>query len=248
MSPAPYHLIIAIPTYNTGAKVRPVVREVLLTGAPVIVIIDGSDDGTAELLATLTPEFANLEILQHPQNRGKGAAILTAARRAEERGATHLLTFDADGQHPATSLAEFLQTSADQPAAMVAGCPSFPTDAPWERVFFRKWANWWTNFLSVRGGLGDSMFGLRIYPLRPLREILEAGEMGQRYDLECVAAIKLGWQGVPVVNLATPVVYFKAGEGGVSHYRYVYDNVRLGLVYLVLIPQAVWLHVLRRCQ
>jgi len=230
--------LIVIPTYNTGPKVLSVVREVVALGHPVIVVADGSTDGTTKPLQSLRVEHANLEVLVHEENRGKGAAILTAARHARELGATHLLAFDSDGQHPANAIAEYLQASEDHPSALVAGYPIFDANAPWERVFWRKLANFWTNFLSVQGGLKDSMFGMRIYPLLPLLKILEAGDSGHRYDFECVAAIQLGRVKVPFVNVPTPVQYFLKEEGGVSHYRYVQDNFRLAMVYLFLIPSA----------
>ena len=207
-------------------------------GHPVIVVVDGSTDGTAEQLLSLRAGHDHLEVLIHEKNRGKGAAVLTAARHARELGATHLLTFDSDGQHPASAIDEYLRASADHPLAMVAGYPIFDATAPWERVFWRKLANFWTNFLSVQGGLKDSMFGMRVYPLLPLLRILEAGDSGQRYDFECVAAIQLGRMKVPFVNVPTPVQYFLKEEGGVSHYRYVQDNFRLAMVYLFLIPSA----------
>ena len=233
-----HHPLIVIPTYNTGPKVLGVVEAVLAQGVPVIVVVDGSTDGTGEMLQSLVVRHPSLEVLIHPKNQGKGAAVLTAAQRAHERGASHLLTFDADGQHPADAIPEYLQAAAERPASLIAGCPIFDHAAPWERVFWRKLANFWTNLLSVRGGLGDSMFGMRVYPLPALLRILQAGCMGQRYDLECVVAIKLGWEKVPVVNLPTPVKYFTKAEGSVSHYRYVRDNLRLAMVYLVLIPPA----------
>ena len=235
----PTHIpLIVIPTYNTGPKVLTVVSAVVALGHPVIVMVDGSTDGTATQLQALRARHANLEVLVHEKNRGKGAAVLTAARHARDLGATHLLSFDADGQHPASAIAEYLKASEDHPSALIAGYPIFDASAPWERVFWRKLANFWTNFLSVQGGLKDSMFGMRVYPLLPLLRILEAGDSGQRYDFECVAAIQLGRMKVPFVNVPTPVQYFLKEEGGVSHYRYGRDNVRLAMVYLFLIPSA----------
>ncbi len=237
--PPPHLVIIAIPTFNTGPKVVSVVKSVLELGHPVIVVIDGSTDGTAALLEPLRAEFPQLEILTHEQNCGKGAAVLTAGHRALELGATHLLTFDADGQHPADSIPEFIRRSAGAPDAMVLGAPLFGPEAPWERVAGRRVGNWWTNFLSVRGGMTDSLFGMRLYPLAPLVAVLSESRLGHRYDLECVAAVKLRWLGTPVINLPTRVKYFTKAEGGVSHYRYLRDNVRMAGTYLRLMVKSL---------
>ena len=144
-APRQHQVIVAIPTYNTGPKVLPVARAVLAAGHRVIVVLDGITDGTAALLEPLRAEFPQLEILTHEQNRGKGAAVLTAGHRALDLGATHLLTFDADGQHPAGRIPEFIRRSAAAPDAMVLGCPIFGPEAPWERVAGRRVGNWWTN-------------------------------------------------------------------------------------------------------
>lgn len=240
MSDSPSHRVtIAIPSYDTGPKVVSVVRGVLELGHPVIVVIDGSTDDTGILLESLRAGFPFLEIMQHAQNKGKGAAVLTAGRRALETGATHLLTFDADGQHPAAFISEYIRQSAAAPQAMVLGCPIFGPEAPWERVLGRRVGNWWTNFLSVRGGINDSLFGMRIYPLPLLVALLSASRLGHRYDLECVAAIKLRWQGVPVINLPTPVTYFTKADGGVSHFHYVRDNLRMARTYLCLMLKSL---------
>lgn len=238
-APPPHHVIIAIPTYDTGPKVASVVRSVLELGHPVIVVIDGSTDDTAVLLTPLCAEFPSFEIMPHERNKGKGAAVLTAGRRALELGATHLLTFDADGQHPPAFISEYIRQSAAAPQAMVLGCPVFGPEAPWERVMGRRVGNWWTNFLSVHGGMNDSLFGMRIYPLAPLVALLSANRLGHRYDLECVAAIKLRWQGVPVINLPTPVTYFTKADGGVSHFHYLRDNLRMARTYLCLLLKSL---------
>ena len=232
-----------IPTYNTGNKVYEVVRAVAATGFSTLVVADGCNDGTAEGLRALCASLDNTEFVAHEQNCGKGQAILTACHLAKTHGFTHILAFDADGQHPANAIKGYADLSRQFPNAMVAGYPVFDAAAPWERVLCRKLANVWTRFLSVNPDLRDSMFGMRVYPLEPLLRVFAATKLGRHYDLECVAAIRLSWDGHPVKNIATPVQYFQKSEGGVSHYRYMRDNIRLGRVYLRLIPGALqrWL-------
>lgn len=234
-----HHPVIVVPTYNTGPKVLEVVQEIACTGHPLIIVADGSTDGTTGRLRAWAENHVSVEILEHPCNRGKGNAVLTAARHARDRGFTHLLAIDADGQHPAGEIETFLTASRQAPAALVAGYPVFGATAPWERRFFRQWANFWTRFLGHQPDLVDSMFGMRVYPVDPLLGVMESSRLGRHYDFECVAAIKLGWQRVPIANLPVAVAYFNAGEGGVSHYHYLRDNVRLGLVYLALMPGAL---------
>ena len=171
--------------------------------------------------------------------RGKGAAVLTGARLACEAGFTHLLSFDADGQHPAGQIADYMARSVRHPEAMVFGKPVFPANAPTERVMGRKVANFWVDFQTAWWGIGDSLFGMRLFPIADLIAVMEATWFGRRYDFECEAGILLCWRGVPIINVPTPVRYLSKAEGGVSHYHYLRDNVRLVTLFLRHFPGAL---------
>ena len=69
--------------------------------------------------------------------------------------------------------------------------------------------------------------------------VMEATWFGRRYDFECEAGIRLCWRGLPVINVPTPVRYLTKAEGGVSHYHYVRDNVRLVTLFLRHFPAAL---------
>ena len=112
------HLVL-LPTYNTGPRLREVVAEVLRHWQPVLVVVDGSTDGSAEPLVELAQTEPALTVLVLPRNAGKGAAVLAGAQAAAARGFTHALVMDADGQHPAASIAEFMAASLREPAALV---------------------------------------------------------------------------------------------------------------------------------
>ncbi|HZV92180.1 MAG TPA: glycosyltransferase family 2 protein, partial [Caldimonas sp.] len=98
------HLVV-IPSYNTGATVYETVRAARAAWAPVWVVVDGSDDGTAEGLRALAATDPALRVDVLPANRGKGAAVLQALETAAGAGFTHALTMDSDGQHPASLIA-----------------------------------------------------------------------------------------------------------------------------------------------
>ncbi len=236
--PSTTHLLF-IPTYNTGPKVLETVREALAAWQPVWVVTDGSDDGTTAQLEALAAAESDLRIIRHDTNRGKGAAVLTGARLAREAGFTHLLSFDADGQHPAGQIANYMARSARHPEAMVFGKPVFPANAPKERVMGRKVANFWVDFQTAWWGIGDSLFGMRLFPLADIIAVMEATWFGRRYDFECEAGILLCWRGVPIINVPTPVRYLSKAEGGVSHYHYLRDNARLVTLFLRHFPGAL---------
>ena len=226
MLPSTTHLVL-IPSYNPGPKVYTTVRSALEHWSPVWVVVDGSSDGSAERLQAMSATEPGLKVLLLPKNRGKGAAVLHGARVALAAGFTHALTMDSDGQHPAGEIPTFMQTSRQRPAAMVLGCPVFDASAPALRVEGRKISNGWANLETLWSGIGDSLYGFRVYPLAPLARVMRHQPWMRRFDFDVEAVVRLSWRGVPPVNLPAPVRYFTAAEGGVSHFHYGRDNVLL---------------------
>jgi len=225
------HLVV-IPSYNTGAQVYETVRAARAQWAPVWVVVDGSTDGTREGLERMARADAQLRVLALERNGGKGAAVLHALRAAAAAGFSHVLTMDADGQHPAASIQAFMAASERAPGALVLGLPQFDASAPALRVRGRRVSNWWANLETLWTGIGDSLFGFRVYPARPLLEVMEKSRWMRRFDFDPEAAVRLVWRGLRPLNLAAPVRYLRPEEGGVSHFRYWRDNALL-----------TWMHV-----
>ncbi len=225
MTPSATHLVV-IPSYNTGPMVLATVRAVRAAWAPVLVVVDGSTDGTDRLLQEAAARDSLLRVLVLPRNQGKGGAVLHGLRAAAAAGFTHALTFDADGQHPASHIGAFMAASAADPAAMVLGVPVFDAAAPALRVHGRRVSNWWAK-LETGGRIADSLFGFRVYPIAPLLAVMQATRWMRRFDFDPEAAVRLCWQGVRAINLPAPVAYPTEAAGGVSHFRYGRDNVLL---------------------
>jgi len=221
------HLVL-IPTYNTGEKVCETVRGALQYWSPVWVVVDGSTDGTAEFLSKLETEAGDdLRVFVLPRNKGKGAAVLHGVEAALEEGFTHVLTMDADGQHPASEIRKFMRISEEDPGALVLGEPVFDAGAPALRVNGRKVSNWWANLETLWEGINDSLFGFRVYPAGALRSVMLKTRFARRFDFDAETAVKLVWKGVRPVNVKAPVRYLTAEEGGVSQFRYLRDNILL---------------------
>ena len=239
--------VVIIPSYNTGAKVLETVRAARSQWSPVWVVVDGSNDGTAEQLLALAKQEAGIRVFVLPENRGKGAAVLHGLREAAKLRFTHALTMDADGQHPAEKIVEFMAKSNASPDALILGLPQFDISAPSLRVRGRKVSNWWANLETCWQGIGDSLFGFRVYPIKPLIEIMQANPWMRRFDFDVEAAVRLVWRGVRPINVPAPVKYFNADEGGVSHFNYVRDNLlltwmhtRLFCGFVVRLPKLLW--------
>jgi glycosyltransferase involved in cell wall biosynthesis len=189
-----------------------------------------------QALARLDPE---IRVLALPRNQGKGAAVLHGLRAAREAGYTHALTMDADGQHPADKIREFMTTSQAHPDALVLGLPVFDANAPWVRVHGRKLSNWCAKLETLGAGIGDVLYGFRVYPIAPLCDIMNRQAWMRRYDFDAEAAVRLCWRGMRPMNLTAPVKYFSPEEGGVSHFRYLRDNVLLTWMHTRLILEGL---------
>ncbi|TDH60261.1 glycosyltransferase family 2 protein [Dankookia rubra] len=250
--PSATHLVL-IPSYNTGPLVLQVVHEARAAWSPVWVVVDGSTDGTAAALQAAAQVNPGLEVFMLPANQGKGAAVLHGLEEAARRGFSHALVMDADGQHPAAAIGAMMAASQAAPDAMVLGLPVFGPEAPQLRVQGRRISNWWARLETLGGGIGDSLFGFRVYPVAPLLEIMQRNRWMRRFDFDPEAAVRLSWRGVRAINLAAQVRYLQPEEGGVSHFHYVRDNVRLTWMHARLVvgmlgrlPVLLWRRVAAR--
>jgi glycosyltransferase involved in cell wall biosynthesis len=245
-TPSSTHLVL-IPSYNTGEQVYATVRAARAQWTPVWVVVDGSTDGTAEGLQAMAAADPGLRVWVLPQNSGKGAAVLQGLQQAQAEGFTHALAMDSDGQHPADLIPAFMQASMARPDTMVLGRPVFDASAPLLRVRGRRVSNWWTNLETLGAGVADSLYGFRVYPVAALAAVMARQPWMRRFDFDTEAVVRLAWRGVKPVNLDAPVKYLRADEGGVSHFRYVRDNVlltwmhtRLMVEFVLRLPVLVW--------
>lgn len=224
------HLVL-IPSYNSGPKLIETVNQARLFWGPVWIVIDGSTDCSAIPLQQLAKSDPEVQLFVLPKNVGKGAAILHGLRLAEAAGFTYVLTMDGDGQHPAALIPQFMAESIANPNALVLGQPIFDASAPKIRIHGRRLSNWWTRLETLWGADFDSLFGFRVYPIAALKGVMEKCYWMRRFDFDAEAAVRLYWEGFRPINLPAPVRYFTVNENGVSHFRYVRDNLYL-----------VWMH------
>ncbi|HET9113005.1 MAG TPA: glycosyltransferase family 2 protein [Burkholderiales bacterium] len=238
------HLVL-IPSYNPGIKVYETVRAACAHWNPVWVVVDGSTDGSAEVLQALAAELPGLRVIVLSSNQGKGAAVLHGIDLASAAGFTHVLTMDSDGQHPTDQIEKFMAVSMQQPDAMILGMPVFDASAPNLRVQGRRLSNAWANLETLWAGIGDSLFGFRIYPISALQRVMRHQSWMRHFDFDPEAVVRLCWEGVTPINLPAQVRYYRKDEGGVSHFNYVRDNILLSWMHLrLLVEFAIRLPVL----
>jgi glycosyltransferase involved in cell wall biosynthesis len=239
------HLVV-VPSYNSGPLLAQTARAVLEHWKPVWIVLDGSTDSSVEEAHALLSRHTDLRLFALERNHGKGGATLVAMRAALEAGYSHALVFDADGQHPADRIGSFMQISRNHPDAMVLGVPVFGPDAPRERVKGRRIGNWFANLETLWGGVHDSLFGFRLYPLKPAVRIMESIRTARRFDFDTELVVRLFWAGVRPINQPVPVHYPAQVAGGVTHFKYLRDNLLLAgthtrlCLLMLLRPWPVW--------
>jgi glycosyltransferase involved in cell wall biosynthesis len=245
-TPSTTHLVL-IPSYNPGPGVLETVRQARAQWSPVWVVVDGSTDGTDQSLQALAQGDPGLKVIVLPQNQGKGAAVLEGISLAAQAGFTHALTMDSDGQHPADLIPTFMAASQRDAGTMVLGKPVFGPEAPALRVNGRKVSNGWANLETLWMGVGDSLYGFRVYPIAPLMKVMRNNRFMRRFDFDPEAVVRLCWAGVRPVNIDAPVRYLSAEEGGVSHFKYLRDNTlltwmhtRLFIGFVLRLPLLIW--------
>lgn len=245
------HLVL-IPSYNPGLGVLNTVRQARAQWTPVWVVVDGSTDGTGRLLQDEATRDPGLRVIVLHENQGKGSAVLAGIEQAAREGFSHALTMDSDGQHPAELIPTFMAASQRDPGAMVLGKPVFGPEAPALRVNGRKVSNGWANLETLWMGVGDSLYGFRVYPIAPLAKIMRGNRFMRRFDFDPEAVVRLCWAGVRPVNIDAPVRYLSAEEGGVSHFKYLRDNTlltwmhtRLFIGFVLRLPLLVWRRLFR---
>jgi glycosyltransferase involved in cell wall biosynthesis len=223
---------LIIPVYNHEGMVREVVEKALALSLPVFVVDDGSTDGSYGRIEDI-PE---IRILRHPENRGKGAALLTGFAEAA-RVADWAVTLDADGQHDPAEVPAMIRAIPGGTRPIVIGRRRGMAGpaVPWTSRFGRGFSNFW---VRMSGGptLSDTQSGFRIYPLP---ETLRLDVRARRYQFEVELLAKAHWAGIPVTEAEIGVDY-RPGSKRISHFHPFVDFMRNTLVFARLIPQRLF--------
>lgn len=217
--------LVLLPSYNSGHQLIHTVINACKAWNAVWVVIDASTDGSDRQIESLPLE--GLRLLRLEKNSGKGGAVLHALREAAQEGYTHALVMDADGQHPPEMIQPFMDLAKNNPDAFLCGVPVFGPDAPIERVKGRRVGNFFATLETLAIGAADSLFGFRLYPVKPTLDILEHTTWARRFDFDTVLAVRLCWSGRKCLNVPVPVRYPPQSEGGVTHFKYLRDNLLL---------------------
>jgi glycosyltransferase involved in cell wall biosynthesis len=220
-----------IPVYEHGGSVGDVVAAVRNSGLACFLVDDGSGPECADRLESIAGADAAIQLLRHPLNQGKGAAVRTGLLAAAACGFSHALQIDADGQHELADIPRFLAESRSNPDAVICGQPVFGASAPRARLYGRRLTGFWVWVNTLSRDIPDAMCGFRIYPLGPVAALLQRVRFGRRMDFDIEILVRLHWLGVPMRWITTRISY---PQGGLSHFRMRLDNLLIARAHTLL--------------
>jgi len=217
-----------IPVYKHGKTACSLAERLSVEGLPIIIVDDGNDDATKALLADCAAKTRDVTLASLKKNSGKGGAVISGLKKAEELGLTHVFQIDADGQHDEGKIALFLEESAKYPDMIICGYPEFDKTAPKGRVTGRKISNFWASVVTLSTELKDVLCGFRVYPVSMSLCVTRNPFFDKRMGFDPEILVRLYWKKVFPLYHPIKVTY---PAGGVSNFRMVRDNIRISFMF-----------------
>jgi glycosyltransferase involved in cell wall biosynthesis len=211
---------VVIPAYNEAATIRDVASRALSQCKQVIVVDDGSIDGTAQALAALP-----VTVLRHASNRGKAAALWSGFERALADGASAVVTLDGDGQHRPEDIPRFLEAAQRHRECIVIGSRIVERAAfPKARYYANCTANFWISW-AAGYRIEDSQSGFRLYPASLLKRVRVPHDRAHGFVFESEVLIEAARFGIRSLSLPIAAIYAPGARA--SHFRSVVDVLRI---------------------
>ena len=229
-----FKVCVIIPTYNNADTLAKVIGDVLRFTTHIIVVNDGSNDGTSEILVN----YPQLDVISYSKNKGKGFALKRGFALAKEKGYDYAITIDSDGQHSADDLPAFAEKLKEEPEAIIIGSRNMEKeDIPGKSSFGMKFSNFW---FWVETGIRhpDTQSGYRLYPLK---FISPKKLLTHKFEFEIEIIVRLAWKGVKVTSVPVNVHYHNKEER-ISHFRPFIDFTRISILNTFLVLWAfLWI-------
>jgi glycosyltransferase involved in cell wall biosynthesis len=214
---------VVVPAFNEAATIRDVVAGVLRHVSVVIVVDDGSTDGTADAVAGLP-----VTVLRNARNLGKAACIWLGAQEAIQRGATAIITIDGDGQHDPVDLPLLLDAHRAAKGSIVIGSRLHARTAiPVARYRANRFANFWISW-AAGYPIVDTQSGYRVYPAAVLAQVAVPHDRAASFVFESEILIAAARAGVTAICVPVTVTYTDIARA--SHFRPVIDIARIALM------------------
>jgi len=234
MKPEKYYKIfeeqkccVLIPTYNNATVLKGVIKDILQYTDNVIVVNDGSTDNTLEIIKS----FDNIEHLTYKQNEGKGFALRSGMKLAENLGYEFAISIDSDGQHFAKDLPQFINKLEENKNTIIIGARNMDgQDQKQGSSFANKFSNFWF-LIETAIKHPDTQSGYRLYPLKKVNKLRY---FTSKYEFEIEVIVRNSWRGVDIEAVPINVFYPNKNER-ITHFRPFKDFFRISVLNTVLV-------------
>ena len=227
--------VVVIPCRNHGATIEKVLDGLMPLGLSVIIVDDGSETKTRDILSKLEKDRKEVTLIRHETNLGKGGAVLSALNMAQEKGFTHALQVDADGQHNLDDVPILLKHAQIKPDVLWSAKPIFDQSIPKKRLIGRYITHFWIWIETLSFDIEDGLCGFRVYPIKQTLEVIRKHYVGMFMDFDPEIMVRLYWSGVDVRFIPSKVIY---PVGGYSNFRLWEDNLRISKMHAKLFIES----------
>lgn len=219
-------ICVLIPTYNNEKTLKRVIDGVLDYTEDIIVVNDGSTDSTKDILRS----YSHIEVIELPENKGKGNGLKIGFRKAQELGYHYAITIDSDGQHYPDDIPVFVEALLNEKEdVLLIGNRNMSQDGiPKKSSFGNRFSNFWFWF-ETGIKLEDTQSGYRLYPLHKIPKKY----FTPKFEFEIEIIVRTAWRHVPVKNVPVKVLYDSAER--VSHFRPFKDFTRISILNTILV-------------
>lgn len=228
-------ICIIVPIFNHAVFLDAVLKKLITYNLPIILIDDGSILSQKELIQDCVLKYqdkCNIELITFYLNQGKGAALSQGFKRAYDRGFSHALQIDADGQHDFNDILKIINLAKDNPKALISGLPVYDKSIPKARLYGRYITHFWVWIETLSFKIKDSMCGFRCYPLNTTCDLISKRDICRRMDFDTDIMVRLYFKGVSIKFFKTLVLY---PENGISNFKALDDNIRISIMHTKLV-------------
>ncbi len=217
-------IYVLIPSLNPDERLVNYVRECILSGFEKILLIDDGSDSSYQGIFQELREFPQVEVLVHPVNRGKGAALKTGFSYAmKQDDCIGIVTADSDGQHQVADVIKVAEALLSNRDSLILGCRVFDgEDVPWKSSFGNKTTSKVFKLLYGRY-ISDTQTGLRGIGRDYFEGLLSL--KGERYEYETQMLIFLTRRQVEFIEIPIETIYEDGNAG--THFRPVVDSMKI---------------------
>ena len=207
-------MCVLIPTYNEAKTIGSLVKRITAKGLDVVVVDDGSVDGTAEIA-----QNSGACVLRHNWNKGKGASLKEGFRYILNNDYDAVITMDGDDQHAPSDIPKFINASLDRDVDMIAGNRmSFSKGMPLTRWITNNLMSFLISLICWRN-IPDSQCGFRLIKRKALKEL---NPISSNYEIESETIIEAHYKGIKIKFIPIQTIYAKQA----SQISPVIDTIR----------------------